>query len=386
MYIYFIQFAAIAVAGFLIDANASKKKARQFLIFSFGLLILLSALRSQNIGTDLAVHYAKRYTQISSYEWSEIPQFAKVSTYEIGYCYLMKALSVISPDIQFFIVSTSIFTLGTVGWFIYRNSCDVKMSTYVFVLTCTYYNYMNIVRQAIAISIVLIGYEILKKPKNKIVGTVLYILIVMLAATVHASSVFCLLFILFSGLKFREKELLTSVIITVIVFVFYEQILNVFLKIFGVDYYGYLTKEVESVGHFNIQSVYMLLTIAAAFILGCITMIIKKGNPGEKIKLTERFRKLSLNESFLLYTGLFATICRLMVFRMNIINRFSYFLIPFVLLLYPAALYGFRLKANQRKVKIFIYLFLGVYFVWMTISYEALFHRTVPYEFFWQMQ
>ena len=344
MYIYFIQFAAIAVAGFLIDANASKKKARQFLIFSFGLLILLSALRSQNIGTDLAVHYAKRYTQISSYEWSEISQFAKVSTYEIGYCYLM------------------------------------------FVLTCTYYNYMNIVRQAIAISIILIGYEILKKTKNKIVGTVLYILIVMLAATVHASSVFCLLFILFSGLKFREKELLTSVIITVIVFVFYEQILNVFLKIFGVDYYGYLTKEVESVGHFNIQSVYMLLTIAAAFILGCITMIIKKGNPGEKIKLTERFRKLSLNESFLLYTGLFATICRLMVFRMNIINRFSYFLIPFVLLLYPAALYGFRLKANQRKVKIFIYLFLGVYFVWMTISYEALFHRTVPYEFFWQMQ
>ncbi len=49
MYIYFIQFAAIAVAGFLIDANASKKKARQFLIFSFGLLILLSALRSQNV-------------------------------------------------------------------------------------------------------------------------------------------------------------------------------------------------------------------------------------------------------------------------------------------------------------------------------------------------
>ena len=144
MYIYFIQFAAIAVAGFLFDAKKKKKKARQFLIFSFGLLILLSALRSQNIGTDLAVHYARRYDLISSYDWSDIPQFAKISTYEIGYCYLMKALSVISPDIQFFIVSTSIFTLGTVGWFIYRNSCDVKMSTYVFVLTCTYYNYMNI--------------------------------------------------------------------------------------------------------------------------------------------------------------------------------------------------------------------------------------------------
>jgi len=30
MYIYFIQFAAIAVAGFLIDANASKKKQDNF--------------------------------------------------------------------------------------------------------------------------------------------------------------------------------------------------------------------------------------------------------------------------------------------------------------------------------------------------------------------
>lgn len=384
MVIYFIQILAIIAVGSISNANKNEKTKKRFLFFSFGLLILLAALRSVNVGTDLATHYAKRYVQIASYSWSRMPEFSAMSTYEIGYCYLTKLLSLICPHVQFYIAATSLFTYGVTARFIYKNSSDVKMSTYIFVLTCTYYNYMNIVRQAIAISIILLGYEFLKQQTNKIKNYTIFALFVILASSIHSSAILCLLLILFKELKFQRKHIFIGLACTVIFYVLYQQIFGFVLNLFGLsgEYAGYLTKEAESVGHINRQSIYMFITIALAFVMGCVTFVAQR-----KIANADESKKeylLSSNEGFLLYTGLLATVCRLMVFRMNIINRYSYFFVPFVLLLYPMAIYGCKLKSNRKVLKWFVYIVLAIYFVWMTVAYEASFHRTVPYEFFWQ--
>ncbi len=384
MAIYFIQIALIAAFGAFTKTNGSPKNARRFLIFSFGVLILVAALRSRNIGTDLYVHYARRFEDVARFGWGEIHRFARVSTYEIGYCYLTKLLSMICPDVQFYIAVTSVFTLGTLGWFIYKNSPDVKMSTYVFILTCTYYNYMNIVRQAIAISLILIGFEFLKKPSNIVRNCLIFAAFVLLASTIHSSAVLCLILIIFRFLKFRKLELMLCLAGVIVVFVLYEQFFKLIVRLFGGTYSGYLTKENESVGHINAQSIYMLMTVALAFIIGCYTLIILRRKVQPRLDSSGDSYLLMPQESFLMYMGLLASLCRLLVFRMNIINRYSYFMIPFVLILYPTAVYGFQIPSNRKVVKVFIYLFLGIYFVWMTISYEASFHRTVPYEFFWQ--
>ena len=387
MSIYFIQLLAIITIGTLSNANRNDKSKKRFLFFSFGLLILVAALRSVNIGTDLAAHYAKRYVQIASYSWSQVPEFAAMSTYELGYCYLTKFLSTICPHVQFYIAVTSLFTYGVTARFIYKNSCDVKMSTYIFVMTCTYYNYMNIVRQAIAISIILLGYEFLKKQTDKVKNYIIYALFVLLASTIHSSAILCLLLILFKELKFKRKDIFIGAVCTVIFYLLYQQIFGYVLNLFGLsaEYAGYLTKEAESVGHINRQSIYMLLTIALAFMIGCITLVLQRRSPVmDSTDKTNREYLLSNNESFLLYTGLLATVCRFMVFRINIINRYSYYFVPFVLLLYPMAIYNYKLKSNKKIVKWFVYAVLIVYFVWMTIAYEASFHSTVPYEFFWQ--
>lgn len=375
------------VVGAFSKANATDKDKRKFIFFAFGLLILVAALRSVNIGTDLANHYARRYVQIASYDWNMIPGFSAMSTYELGYCYLTKLLSSICPHVQFYIVVTSLFTYSVTGRFIYKNSCDVKMSTYVFIMTCTYYNYMNIIRQAIAISIILLGYEFLKKPDKKKKNYMIYTMFVLLASSIHASAILCILLILFKELKFRTKDILIGIGGTLIFYLMYQQVFNLVLNLFGLsnEYMGYLEKEVESVGHINPQSVYMFMTIAIAFAIGCITLVVQRKN--HVIKIIPKNRQeyfLFNNESFLLYTGLLATVCRLMIFRMNIINRYSYYFVPFVLLLYPMAIYNYKLRNNKKIVKWIVYMILMIYFVWMTVAYEASFHGTVPYEFFWQ--
>lgn len=387
MAIYFIQILAIVAVGATCNVNKSDRAKKRFLFFAFGLLILVAALRSVNVGTDLATHYAKRYVQIASYGWNQIPEFSAMSTYELGYCYLTKFLSSICPHVQFYIAVTSLFTYGVTARFIYKNSCNVKMSTYVFVLTCTYYNYMNIVRQAIAISIILLGYEFLKKPTDKIKNYTIFTIFVLAASTIHSSAILCLLLIMFKELDFKRKHIFIGVVCTIAFYLMYQQIFNLVLNIFGLsgEYAGYLTKEAESVGHINKQSIFMLVTIALAFVIGCITLVIERklNSRADEESMSEEYW-LSDNESFLLYTGLLATVCRLMVFRMNIINRYSYYFLPFVLLLYPMSICNCKLRSNRRVVKWAVYIILGIYYVWMTVAYEASFHRTVPYEAFWQ--
>lgn len=380
MAIYFVTTCLIMIVGAGYPAQKNSRTKRNFLVFSFGILIAVAALRSVNVGTDLATHYARRYVQIASYNWKDIPNFSMMSTYELGYCYLTKFLSTICPHVQFYVLTTSIFTYGVTARFIFRNSDNVKMSTYVFILTCTYYNYMNIVRQAIAISIILLGYEYLKRETNKIKNVAIYVVFVLVASTIHSASILCLVFAVFRYLEFKRKHIFWGVVGTMIFYIAYQQIFSLTLNLFGLsaEYSGYFTKEAESVGHINKQSISMFLTIAMAFVIGCYTLVVKKRRSS-----VEGF-VLHHTEKFLLYMGLLATICRLMVFRMNIINRYSYFCVPFVLLLYPTAINAIGNVTNRKIAKYMVYIMLVTYYIYMTFYYEASFHQTVPYEFFWQ--
>ena len=89
-------------------------------------------------------------------------------------------------------------------------------------------------------------------------------------------------------------------------------------------------------------------------------------------------------DSMLLFASLMASITRLMVFSMNAVNRLSYYFVPFLFLLYPRTVQEVSGKRSRRLLRVLIGVFMGIYFVWMTLRFEQKFHRTVPYRFFWQ--
>ena len=380
MAIYFAQFFLIALAGATTNVNKSEKNKRRFVYFAFFLLIIVAALRSRYIGTDLAIQYAKRYEELANTSWEAIPIYSARTTLEIGYCYLTKFLSMINPDVQFYIIITSVITYGVLGYFIYKNSVDVRMSIYVLILSGTYYNYMNIIRQALATSLILIGYELLKKDDHKIKRYIEFTIIVILASTIHSAAILCLVLILFDRLKFQKKDIFWGIVATIVFFLAYDNIARIGLGFLGGqrDYYSYLYSSTESVGYVSYQSLYMVLIILMGFVLGVYTMVVKKkrNDNGEIITL-------SRSDSLILFSSLVCVICRLMVFRMNIVNRYSYYLIAFLFLLYPRAFQNVA-HNNRKVVKWITYGVLFGYFLMMTLYYEQSFHMTVPYHFFWE--
>ena len=117
MIIYFVLAGFIPLYGFLTHANRNNFRKKQFVFVVFGIMTLISALRASTIGIDLDLHYAKNYELISSVNWSDIPIFATLKQYELGYCYFTKLLTYISSNVQFYIIITSIIIYGLHGEF-----------------------------------------------------------------------------------------------------------------------------------------------------------------------------------------------------------------------------------------------------------------------------
>lgn len=386
MLIYFIITLVIALVGIGIHANINMKRRRDFLIFSFGLMILVASLRAPSVGIDLAGHYAKRFEQIVFYSWKDIPKFSAFSTYEIGYCYYCKFLSMINPNVQFYIFVTSLIVYGTMGYLIYKKSSDVILSTMLVIFSCQYYMYMNIIRQALAVSVVLIGYIFLDKSKRSIFDYIKFTLFVLVASTFHDSAILCLVMIVFDKMKFKRRDILLSGVITMICYVVYSKLFVFVANLISNDngsYVLYMEKAGENVGNINLQSITSLILTAGAFFIGAYVLIWKNRiytdeNDTDEIMIMDKY------ESFLLYMGLLATVCRLLIFKMNIINRFSYYFIPYIVLLYPYAIDQIAYVPNRKIIRMAVYFSYGLYFVWMTVSFADKFYGAVPYIPFWK--
>lgn len=383
MAIYFVLAVFIYLYGKLYRANSSNRRRKIYLIVTFGVLILVAGLRDPSVGTDLAGHYAKRYNMIGSYSWSQIPTFSATIGYEIGYCYFTRFLHFFSSDVQFFVFATSFLMCAAFGYFIYKESTDVVLSAELMLFNCFYYRFMTMMRQGLAISIILVAYTLLNGSERKLKDYIKFALLILLASTFHSSAILCMLMILFDRLKFTKKQIIFGVGAMVAFYLFYMNFYTVALNFFGTgnNYERYLTSATEGVGNINMQTIYNFLLAFVPFLLGYYVLVWEKKKEKHLFKDDKNMYCLKKNESFLLYMVLIASTFNLLVFRMNILNRFSLYFTPFVLNLCPYAISSMKLKSNKPIVRACIYFMFGVYFVWLTITKAAEFYGVVPYRF-----
>ena len=385
MIIYFVLAGFIPLYGFLTHANRNNFRKKQFVFVVFGIMTLISALRASTIGIDLDLHYAKNYELISSVNWSDIPIFAVSKQYEVGYCYFTKLLTYISTDVQFYIIFTSVVIYGVHVYFFYKKSEDVILSSSLFMFFCLFYMYMNIVRQAIAVSILLMAYLIFSESKKKIHNYVVFVLLVMLASALHSSAILCLIYLLFDKLKFTKIHMLLGIVVTALIYVGYSFVYKFVLSILGGNdkYSSYLDSEEYGVGYMNLQSIYYVIITLGAFLLGYY-ILVWKDKTSHKLFAKQEY-KVKSNESFMLYMSFIAFACRLLIFKMSIITRFTFYFIPFVLILYPYAISKFKRRSNRIILNLTVYGVCLIYFVWVTLSNADTLYGVVPYEFFWQV-
>ncbi len=374
--IYFILLLVIVVLDKIIRPQQSLSARKTYIVIVFSLLIAVSGFRSPEVGRDVAGHYAQNYELISSLKWSELTPFSIAGGYEIGYCYYNKLIGLLTnSNIQWFLFITSLIIYGILGLFIYKKSQNITLSILLLLFTCQYYMYMNILRQAMAVSFIIMGWLIAEKFKQKNIATIIFALFILLAMTFHTSAIFCFIMLLFYYFKFNKKNYAICLCFSIIFFISFSTFYNEALSFLGEGnkYEMYEGAHAEAQGTINIQSITNAVLTAGAFIT--LKYIGLKNRKKEKIR--EYVSDLDLN--FILYATFFAGLFRLMTLQMNILNRFSFYFMPFVLIAYPIAFSGIRGRGKILKPIIMLLFF--IYFAITTNRYAETLYGVVPYEF-----
>lgn len=389
MLVYVVTLLVIAVyAGTHKNINKNNKTKSEFLILSFGLLIIVAALRDESVGRDLAAHYAENFRTIAELSWSSLAQFSNSSGYELGYVYFCKLLSVISSNTQWFIFAVSVIIFGSLGRFIYKNSEDVVFSTFLVIFSCVYYMFLTMIRQGLAISILLLGYEILNSERKRCDRYIKFIFVVMLATCFHQSAILGLIFILFDFFKFKKEYIILAVAGTLFFYFMYDKIYLFVLQFMGNSerYMAHISSATEGVGSIDKLGLINIILTSGAFFIGYYSLIWHKKRFFIKMRNLndpKEILPLAQKQTFFMYAGLCAGIFRLLATQMNILNRVTYYFLPFIFVLYPMAFNGSRRYGKILKFGVFFaYIF---YYIVMSVKVANSYYGAVPYIFFWQV-
>lgn len=341
---------------FIFKVSNNKNNA---LVISFILITLIAALRKYTIGADTAQFYRDFTNIVSSYSW-DYTDFR----YEAGFYYLCKLLGIISKDAQILIIVTSILINFSVYKFIKKNSPDLCLSTILYIITLVFFSNMNIMRQALALAILLFGFEFLKEKKY-----IKYIIVTLIASLFHTVAFASLLLLLFAMLPNKKSVYFLEFFLAILSFIFYRQLFNMLTLGFG--YSGYATSEYGVSNYFGsvLSALEIFIVIGSLFLFS--------------------YSKNSNNSSYKLRVLTIASILYIwfnfLVIRMNIFNRISGLFGIYNIILIPCLLD--KMKENNKSNYLIMKKFLVIIYLTSFLIISILrpeWYGVIPYYFFWQ--
>lgn len=395
MAIYLILYMA-AFMGYATHANACKRKRLRYIVVLFGMLTLVAAIRDYTVGTDLMFYYSKYYPQFANASWDNLQAVTISGDWELGFCALNKLFAMITPNVQMFIAVTSILTVVPYGVFIYKNSEDVVFSTVMYIGFHIYSQTLNIVRQAIAIGIILLGLEALKQKKY-----IKFFIYVVIASFFHTTSIIAVVYLILDRLEFKKHTFYLLTIVTVGFALGYRFLFEKLLFSTGLSsMYGIYssTGRGDSGGYVTFHTLGMFLIALLIFVFGYLYLNEKASQtPMEVMSLTKKKYRFSKgviqihrnlseytywSESLLMYAVYMSILFRFSAFIINVTSRFSLYFFPFLVISIPHTCA--KVKSSDKKIIYGImYLVLTVFFLVVGFAKAKALWGTVPYKFFW---
>jgi len=238
--IYLITYLLLGIAGIMscryslvigdrkIDSVEEKKG---FLIFAVILISIIAALRSIEVGAD-----TKSY--VSIFEWfcngmsvKDVKTYA--TTVEIVYLYFAKFISIFSESKVVFLSCHAIITYGLLLKYIRKHSENIIFSVMMF-YALFYTSTLNLMRQYMAIALIVYALELLQEKKYKKV-----VVMSVLAVMLHASTILAIPILVISRLKNKNKYIIPFHIgiLFVAVLIGSSSIVENVLRLLGYDRY-----------------------------------------------------------------------------------------------------------------------------------------------------
>jgi hypothetical protein len=330
-----------------------QKKNRFALFFFFTFLTVLVMLRHESIGNDTQsyIYYFKKFSQIS---WSEVGN----GSLEIGFIIYNKLVAMICDAPQFYL-GVSAIAVSLLIYPTYKRLCiDSSLTIVLFCVMSTFVMMFSGVRQMLAIGIGFVAYEFTRKKK-----LISFIIAVLIAMTVHTSSVMLVFMYPLYHAKITKKWLLVVVPALTLIFAFNGPVFSVMTLI--------ISRFTKYEGGISSTGAYTMLFLFAIFAVFAFVIPDEARIDEETIGL----RNLLL---LALVIQMFAPLHTLAM-------RMGYYYIVFIPLLIPKIIQQRSDRWSQVAVvgRHIMVIFFFAYFFISKINDSGNLH-VFPYHFFWE--
>ena len=198
-------------------------------------LAIVLGIRDKTVGTDTGM-YHNIFLDVArnEFNWS----FLDSNFVEIGYRIINKVISFFILDDNIAVMLIAFITIGGFAVFFYKNSYNIWLTTFLFIGFSYYLETFNTMRQVLACMIICNAFIVLKNKKN-----IYWIISVLIASTIHFSSV---IFLVFTKVLPLNKKKLIVYILPIILLYFCIDIFSeyfILLDVVGDKYKGYFLDE-----------------------------------------------------------------------------------------------------------------------------------------------
>lgn len=351
IYIYILTFLIIFFIGVMFNKfwHRSPKTKKYYLVITFIPLFLVSGWRADNVGTD-TYNYLLGFRSIRDVSPSSMFEIVR---WEYGYVLLNKVSSILSNNEQIILVSTSFLVLSGVMYFIYINSENIVFSVFLYISLYLYLFSFNGIRQAIAMSILVMGFHLIMERKF-----FRYLIVVLMATLFHETAILMLSLYFIYYFKFNMKNVLVVSFIFVLSFISIELIISYILSFTRSLSYIDTTAIVERSG---------ILFPLINFSIFVFMLYIKITN-----HIKDPILDLFL---FIAILGFFGSLLSIKVYKLL---RLNYYFMIYYIVSIP---YSLKLIRSKRLKLIMSYLVIAISSVYLIARLTSGWHGIIPYYF-----
>lgn len=297
----------------------SNLKNAVFTVIAFTQLLIIMLCRYQ-IGYDYNM-YAVGFNFMNQDGFSDFTY----RDWETGFVVMTKLLGLILPDYMWYMGVITFITIVPAAVFIYKNSEMPWVSTILYINLFLFFMSMNFLRQAIALSFVMIAWGCIKK--NKFFS---FLIVILIASLFHQTVLIMIPVYFLIKMQPTFKELIIYAYLLLWFYISSTGFINLITKFFHEEYTGSVFLEE------GLSFIYAILPVAVTI----LTFILVKSGT---INITKE-------NKYIINLSLIGTIMMVTMSRHSIIERLSYYFILFIPLLVPVIYQSIRTKGIKLDI------------------------------------
>lgn len=354
-----MNFFYIIIIFMILDLLTNNTKIKKKLsIVLMIILTLLAMLRNKSVGSDTNL-FCSAFLLID-----KLPILECLETrYEFLNIILFKIIGIFCKDAQALIIVSSIIINFSVYKFIINNSKNPLTTTILYFTLNYYFIFLCLMRQAFALTMILVGYEMLKKGRKN-----LFCVFIVLASLFHTSAIIFLILLPLKKINKNVNVLFIVIPFSIIGYLLGKNILSVSVNIIS-EYTKYMDS--SYIGSSYITAGLYTLT-SFIFLLFGLTV-------PSKLAIESEYKN-DINYNLLKWIIGVGTIFSAISIKVAVFSRVYIYFGFFSILWLSNSIHLLNKKNNLIIWKFIIYLFTMLYVI---VISKFNWYGVFPYNFFW---